>query len=250
MTKDEIKINREFLVCKSNKLIQHSAFDLSPQQQKLILFAISKIKPDDEKFKEYEFNLEDFCDVLGIQKKQSKNIEDLKAHIKNLHDKSFWIEDNNEKILCSWINKARINPDEKTVVIRLDDDLKPYLLQLKENYTTYELINVLALDSKYSIRLYEILKSYSNLGELTIELETLKKMLNCQNKYKNIKDFKLWAIEPALKELNKFTNITVTVDYKREGRFIKYIHFTITEKKYGMDKINMKLERERKLENE
>ena len=43
-------------VIKSNELIQKSRFDLSLQEQKIILYLISQISPFDEEFKIYDLN--------------------------------------------------------------------------------------------------------------------------------------------------------------------------------------------------
>lgn len=41
---------------------------------------------------------------------------------------------------------------------KLNDDLKPFLLQLKEHYTQYTLDNIMAMKSTYSIRIFELLQ--------------------------------------------------------------------------------------------
>ena len=45
-------------------------------------------------------------------------------------------------------------------MVKLDNDMRPYLLNLKANYTSYELVYTLHFKSKYSIRLYEIVRSF------------------------------------------------------------------------------------------
>src|SRR5699024_11954646 len=44
------------------------------------------------------------------------------------------------------------------VEIRLSSDLATYLLQLKSDYTQYRLFDTVQLDSKYSIRLYKLMR--------------------------------------------------------------------------------------------
>ena len=53
-------------VNKSNELIQRTRFNFSLQEQKIILYLISHITPYDKEFKLYEFNIQDFCKVCGI----------------------------------------------------------------------------------------------------------------------------------------------------------------------------------------
>ena len=48
-------------VIKSNDLIQKSRFHLSLQEQKIILYLISKVKPNDNNFLLAEFDTTEFC---------------------------------------------------------------------------------------------------------------------------------------------------------------------------------------------
>ena len=52
--KEEVRLAR---VRKANELIQKSRFSLSLQQQKIILYLISKIQPTDTEFHEYKFEI-------------------------------------------------------------------------------------------------------------------------------------------------------------------------------------------------
>ena len=94
-------IPRNKKVRKSNELIQKSRFNLSLQQQKIILFLISQITPYDEEFKTYHFNIIEFCNICGIDIKGGKSYEELKDNIKAIADKSMWITlpDNKNKDL-------------------------------------------------------------------------------------------------------------------------------------------------------
>ena len=131
----EIEKNRSQLVVKSNVLIRESRYSLSAQEQKLILYIVSKIKPNDTSLKDFTFDLKDLCRVCGIQA-HGQNYSDLKKVIHELHRKSFWLENNSVAMLCSWITGAIIYKNDTIVSISLDDKLKPYLLQLRENFTS------------------------------------------------------------------------------------------------------------------
>ncbi|WP_408609851.1 RepB family plasmid replication initiator protein [Konateibacter massiliensis] len=45
--------------------------------------------------------------------------------------------------------------------MRLDEGMTPYLFDLQEKFTSYGLYNILKMKSQYSIRFFEILKSYT-----------------------------------------------------------------------------------------
>ena len=80
--KEHYLVVKDQRVVKSNDLIQKSRFDLSLQEQKIILYLISQITPYDEEFKLYEFSIQDFCNICGIDHTSGGNYADLKKAVK------------------------------------------------------------------------------------------------------------------------------------------------------------------------
>ena len=225
---------RNKTVIKANDLIQKSRFNMSLQQQKIILFLISQVSPFDEDFKEYEFSIQEFCRVCGITISSGKNYQDVKRCIKDIADKSVWVNVNgDEETLLRWIEKPYINNKNGLVRIRLDEDMKPYLLQLKENFTRYELIYTLYFKSKYTIRLYELIKSihYSELEEYhrTLSLDELRKALGGET-YTEYRDFKRRVLDVAVNEINAHSDKQVSYTPIKKGRNVVAIEFCIQTK--------------------
>lgn len=223
---------REKSVIKSNDLIQKARFSLDLQQQKIILYLISQIQPGDEDFKMYSFSIREFCDVCGINN-SGKNYADIKRTIKEIADKSRWIRINpGTETLIRWIEKVKID-DSGIISIRLDEDLKPYLLQLKSNFTKYELLWTLAFRSKYSIRLYEVVKSvhYHEFESYTKEfsLEQLRGLLDAE-KLTTWQRFKDIALEKAIDEINRYSDKLVEYEKVKKNRSVVAVKLTISEK--------------------
>lgn len=234
----DILQKRNNLVVKSNNLIQKSRFSLSTQEQKIILFLVSKIKPEDVELKTHRISVKELCDICGIEL-NGKNYLNFKNSIKSLSDKSFWIDTNETSTLIRWIEKAKIHKYDNTIEIGLNEELKPYLIQLKENFTNYELTNILTMKSKYSIRLYELLKSYSHLrSEIEYGLEELKSLLQTA-KYSDYKNFRVNVLEIAINEINEVSDIFVSYEPIREKRKIVSIRFTIDNKIDTVDRLRM-----------
>lgn len=227
--RDIATINRDMFVVKSNTMIQKSRFALNLQEQRIVLYIISKIKPDDTELLNQSFSIKEFCDICGINSSNSSNVYNyIKKTIKSIADKSMWIEiEKGQIILVRWIDKPKINPGKGTIDIRLDKDLMPYLIQVKKHYTQYPLLNVIAMKCKYSVRLYELLKSYANLGSKTFEVEELKKRLNAEN-YVNFSNFRVKVLEPSLAEIKLYSDLDIGYVLRRNGRKVERIDFIIT----------------------
>lgn len=226
---DQIEIDkaREQLVVKSNDVIQKNRYSLNTVEQKIVIYLISKIKPDDKELAWYDFEVREFCKVCGIDYDNGKNYQDIKKVIENLHAKHFWVEmDDGGESLCSWVNKARIYKGSGKIRIRLDEDLQQYLLGLSANFTQYQLLSILPMKSQYSARIYELLKSYAWIGGQTFDIDDLKRRLMCEN-YINFKDFKRRVLDIAVKEINDFTDIEVSWEPMKKGKKVIAVRFDI-----------------------
>lgn len=223
-------------IYKANDLIQKSRYSLSVQQQKIVLFLISRTNPYSKEFKSIKFSIQEFCKVCGIDYESGKHYAVIKEHIKQIADKSWWIKnESGRKTLFRWIEKPYIDENSGTIEIRFDDDLKPFLLQLKENYTRLNLEDTLLFKSKYSIRLFELLESFRYYKleqfEKVFELEELKTILDCAN-YKQFKDFNTRVLKPAVTEINRYTYLKIDYEYVKEVRKIVAIKFKMSIKEW------------------
>lgn len=226
MDKSQVSAERKQLIVKSNDIIQKTRYHLTIQQQKLILYLISKIRPNDTEFKEYVFDLKNICQILNISI-DGTNYRRLKDSLKKIADTSFWLEIDGKDRLYRWIDDIEINRNETEIRIKLDEDLKPFLLQLKESFTYYQLENVLCFNSKYSVRLYELFKSNEFKSSLLISVEDLKRYLMVENKYDRFTLFKTNVLNKAIEEINRYTDLDVDYVLKRKNRIIIDIEFII-----------------------
>lgn len=221
---------REYSVVKANVLIQKTRFTLSLQEQKIILRLIQMITPEDKELKLYKFSIKEFCNFCGIDNTSGKNYSNIKNTLKKLSDKSYWIIlPNGKKTIVRWIEKPYIDPRGGVIELKLDNDMKPFLLQLKEHFTAYSLYYTITMKSKYSIRMYELLKSYQNMSKCNFDILELKKALMTE-KYTQWNDFKRYVLTPSLKEINLLTDLEITYDLQKEGKQFSHIIFTIRHK--------------------
>ena len=231
----ELQRARSQMVAKHNMLVQKARFSLTLQEQKIVLFLVSKIRPKDEDFKYYEFGMAEYCDVCGIDRTSGMNKERIKESIKTLADKSIWVKmgegDDERETLLRWINKARLYEKRGIIKIQLDEDMKPFLLQLQNNYTQYELLNILAMRSQYSIRLYEFLRSFEHQKKRVyrFDISELKKRLDAEH-YGRFPDFRRNVLDIATNEINDLTDIFITykpLSTPGKGKGYTIIEFTI-----------------------
>ncbi|PHV55707.1 RepB protein [Streptococcus macedonicus] len=137
--------------------------------------------------------------------------------------------------------------DDK-VMIRFNQDIMPYLIELKQNFTQYALSDLIDLNSKYSIILYKWLsmsynqyEHYSAKGgrraeqveayrNPSISMQELRTITDTTTKYERFTKFETRVLREPLEEINAHTSFNVTYEKVKKGRSIDSIVFHITKK--------------------
>ena len=233
MTKRQITDARNQRVVKANQFIREARYSLTVRQQRLILYLISMIQREDDDFHEYEISIQDYCKICGI-KHSGELYQEIEDSIRELRDKSIgWVTlENGERPLLAWLEKARWTASG-FIRVRLDADLKPFLLELKSRFTSYQLVNILQFRSKYSTRLYELACSYNYRNESdgyvkTFKVDELQELLSA--KYAEYRDFKRRVLNPAISEINRYTDTILTLIERRQGKRVVGLEISIRRK--------------------
>jgi len=142
--------------------------------------------------------------------------------------------------------------DDK-VMIRFDQAIMPYLIDLKQSFTQYALSDLVELNSKYSIILYKWLSMQYNQYEHysvkggrraeqveayrnpSIPVKELRTITDTLNLYERFTKFESYVLQNSLKEINAHTHFNVTYDKIKKGRSFDSIVFLITKKRRADD---------------
>ena len=215
------------LVVKSNRLIEAKS-RLSIQEQRILLTAISQIKPTEEDFNEkgYAISIAEFRELADLKgRAYYTEIKDLTA---KLVGRMIVIHEDDGILQTSWLSSAKYVDQQGIVYLNFDERLKPYLIQLKKEFTSFQLHYVMKLKSKYSTRIYELLKQYEKIGHREFTLEALREKVSVENgKYEKYGDFNRNVVKKAQVEINKNTDIKFIYVQRKLGRKVVGIKFSI-----------------------
>ena len=190
---------------------------------------ISLIDKDDEDLKEYSINLTEFAKILNISpqflyQEADKITERLMGRI--LH-----IQEGMKLIKLHWVSLAI--HERANLTVSFHPKLKPYLLQLKGAFTKCNLATLNKFKSMYSIRIYQLLYQYRNLGSRMFEIAELKQIIGLnKDQYPAFEDFKRRIINPSKLELDKKAEISFILEKLKTGRKITHLKFVIIENKH------------------
>ena len=217
-------------VVKSNNLIE-ARYRLSLQESRVIFWLLQQIKPEDEDFKPYQLDIKEFSKIVSLN--PDGQYGEFRKITKNLTNRSLDIYESGKKTLLqvSWLSSAFYEFKKGYVMLEFSPRLKPYLLQIKSHFTKIETTTLLQLKSIYSIRIFELLKQYEEIGKRTITIEELRSYCGIkQGEYRNYNAVKLYVIERAATEINAKTGYEVDYVEIKESRKIIALEWTIKKK--------------------
>ncbi len=222
-------------VRKSNDMIQKSRYSLSLREQRLLLYCISKIKPEDTGTERYKIKLRDATKICGVSEKNINGqvYNDVFNAFSTLRDRGFTIYTDKGRARVAFID----NPEqdkEGNIEFNFNKYVVPYLFNVQKRFTQYNLRIAVKMRSVYGIRLYELLKSYQNLGSKRFELDELRGLLGAAEKSYKEKFglFRKNVLEPAMKDIDN-TDLKVSYIEIKEGRRISAIEFIISDDLMG-----------------
>lgn len=232
----EMCLDVENQVVMSNDLIRGKS-NLSLNELKLLRLTIMQVIAEDKDLLTYHVKINDLAKVLDIS--TPSIYRDVMDMCKHLLQEIVCVGDGNPKHkwkMFQWCSRCRY--ENGVITIRLHDDLKPYLIQLKQHYTQYMLQDILMLKTVYAVRLYELIreemksqKVYADkTATVSIDVKMIRKATNTENKYAKMGMFKQRVIDSAISEINEKSCYYITYDDIKESRKIVGFKFKIESK--------------------
>lgn len=218
------------LVVQSNRLIE-AHYRLSLQEQRIIKWMVAQIHQDDEDFKDYTLTVKEFSELANIEK-DGAYIE-LQNVIKSLQSHVLFIKPPHDKLFsCNWFYYCEYGSQYGSITLKFAPELKPYLLQLKNDFTSIPLSFFFSMKCKYTPRLYEACFRFIDTGVRLISYLDLRNLLGLKKEeYPNFNNFKQRVLTPAVKEINIKSDITLDCTEQREGKKVEKLQFDIAKKK-------------------
>jgi plasmid replication initiation protein len=223
------KISCNQIAIQHNYLVQ-AKYSMNLQQKRIMLWLTSQIKPDDIAFKEHKLSIKDLINICKLSGESA--YKEIKKITFSLIEKGIRIIDitdtnKNREIQVSWLSSADYYNGQ--VKLSFSPKLQPYLLQLKNQFTTLNVSDLMSFKSIYAIRIYELLKQYQNIGERIIHINEIKEYCGIYNKLHQYDHFKQRVLLISQREINNKSDIQFEFEPMKESRKIVSIKFFISK---------------------
>jgi len=237
--------DRRAVVWQHNQLAE-ARYELTAREQKLLLYVVSMIEPEDDALKRYVVNVGDFADLAKLDKDHL--YQELRELAANLKRKALIIPNHYDSLtgrhvdlVTSWFDSAMIGRNGNGYfAVTISPHLRPYLLQVKREFFKFRLFHVMQMRSTYAIRLYQWLKRWEFRHVVEVSVSELRVHLGASaidekgRRKENLAlypDFKRRAIIPAVTEINDHKDSDLRVSFEelkaRGSKAVERLRFRI-----------------------
>lgn len=234
MSDSPIELKQRRATVTQGNALARSAQQMTLYEKRLVYVAIASISRDQTDFVTTDIPVAELERLFGVNTKAIYKI--AKDTALSLLERTILIgSDTDGWTAFQWVSRARYVPSHKhpsrnaTLQITFHEDLKPYLLQLRENFNTVPLLQLLSIPSFNSSRLFELLHHDSFRGQksfLTYEIEDLKKRIGLEGKYAKFKDFR-YVLDRAVSDLATYTGLCFSYTGIQQGRSYSQVRFRV-----------------------
>lgn len=205
---------------------------MSIHAMRLLRVAITQCRKDDKEFYEYEFNVSDLAEMIGCDKSNLYRVADEAT------DQLLRVLLKTNKIDRNTKGKKypifyRCEYDNGYIKLQLHPDMEKLFLNLKNQFTRIPLAPMLLMQSKYGIRLYEMIcqkmmSHYPYADKCTVielSLDEVRAVTGTENQktYDIISNLKRRILIPALKDIEAAAGLKIIcTDLKRSRRIVGF----------------------------
>lgn len=220
---------RKEVVTLANAVVQ-SAQQLTLSQKRLLMVAVSRLNPRSKALPEKPLKItaQDFSEAFGIPAaecyKELKRASDgiLARHISRTRPHKYGpiVE------RYAWLSRSDYATGEGWVALKFNPDIAPYLIDLKNKFTSYQLSQARSLRSLYSWRMLEHFEMLSDTGWWKISLADFHAAMDTPQSYRdNFAQTRRWVIETALEELKEKDGWVTEWQPIKRGRKVEALKF-------------------------
>jgi plasmid replication initiation protein len=215
---------------------QHNAitaarYDYSACQMDIFFYLLSCLRRDDIPDKEYTIYIKDVEAITGRQ----WNYQQLREATADMGSRMFEVETEKRYQQLWMFQKVDYVKGKGCLQIQLTQPIRPYIFNLKENFTSYQLHSALKLSSKYAKRIYQIVSQWKDKETTrTYTIDELKCMLYLKDPkgkepelFQNISQLKARVLDTAIRQVSEHTDLRIDYTLIKRGKAYESIRFSI-----------------------
>ena len=233
---------------KAVQIIQHNAlttarYEMTACEMDIVFFLLSKLTKNDKAGTIYELRVKDLEELTGREWNYTRlfeSTEQLRSRGYAIAGEKVSDRDGSSKptvLQVGLLASAEYITGQGIIELEISEKVRPYLIDLKHNFTSYRLQAALSLTSKYAKRIYQLASQWKDLGESKIyTLDEFKVMLHLKDpkgkepeQYVNVTRLQAKVLDVAMSQINQHTDLKISYKLNKKGRSFDSICFYINE---------------------
>ncbi len=216
------------LEIRQHNAITTARYEYSELQLDLLFYLLSMLRKE-KTDGVYEIVVKDLSDMTGKEYKYGY----LRKATEEMGSRMFEVSTAKSYKQLWMFQRVEYMIGEGRIEIEFTNPIKPYLFDLKDNFTSFQLYAALRLSSKYAKRIYALCSQWRDKGQTqTFSLDELKKMLALiddkgNEQYRQIGQFKQFVLDESVKQINQHTDLQINYTLQKRGRSFQNITFNI-----------------------
>lgn len=230
---------------RQHNLITNARYEMTACEQDTFFYLLSLLRKDDLSGTKYKVRVKDLEKRAG----REYNYQQFKAATEALGSRMYEVLEDGEYVQLWILSKAKYKKKEGCIELSISDDIRPYLIDLKNRFTSYSLASALSLSSKYAKRVYQLMSQWKDVGVKVYELDELKYMFKLKDpkgkepeQYEKFSAFKRYVLDVAKDQINEKTDLKIDFEPVKKGRSFTAIRFYINAQKPKQLPINFELD--------
>ena len=233
-----MKENNVKKVIWQDNFITSGRYEMTALEKNILYAVLAQLKKTDSIGHTYLVSTKDISGLNGDR----VNFENFRKSTEKMLSRVIeGVLPNGNILQVNFISHAEYLKGQGVISIGLSPKVVPFFVDLKKNFTTFDLDMALSLRSIYSKRFYELFSKYKNLPDKTfsVKIDNLKSTLEIidshtgKDKYPTFTLFKKNVLDIALNEINASTDLKVTytttegAKIGRGRKSIDSLHFVV-----------------------
>jgi len=216
----------EITLAQANVLTQ-ARYNFTVVEKRAVYYIIKEVR---RQFIEQQDGQKDLFNDLVIKIKTADlqgpdigtELREVYLSLKNLRRKSIWIEDQERVLEVGYINYFEHLKREPNLEVQVSHKILPFLVELAEKFTTYNLTD-------------EYCSQFKSTGFLYISISDLREKMILEKKYSRYAQLKMYVLDVAHKELKSLYeagNCDLYFNYSEDksGRTVNGLKIVIISK--------------------
>lgn len=235
-------------ISSEKKIVQHNAitsgrYDFTACQLDILFMLLATLGKNDPPNKVYSIHIKDIEAITG----RKWDYMQLREATEDMGSRMYQVETPQSYEQIWFFQSIKYQKGHGYFDVKLSEDIRPYLFELKNNFTVFQLKSALSCTSKYAKRLYTLACQWKHTDPIkTMEIGELKEILylkdpkgKTKEQFTEITAFRTKVLDIAKRQINEGTDMQLDYELVKRGRSFKYIKFYINVQKVSQLQIDL-----------